>query len=374
MLGVQAPSQPMLTAPTVELGDQPLLASVPAMGRFSKRKRYHDPLAKLIALAPELAEYARSIANCGNCLKVLLELPEGGDPFAMLTEYNPCNRRACPMCEWRRSLVWRGRLLSGLDAFFAAHPTHRAIFVTLTAKTVPFHALGDEIKHLHLSWQRLTQCSFFPSPFWFRRTEVTRANPSRGDDGVPIAPTAKNAGRRPPTVGDGAGTTDAATPDTDTAMPLYAHPHIHALILVPASYWGKGYIKQGEWQRQWMMAARLPYAPVVDVRKARATFTTGEAFYDAKAAGIEAMKYTIKAADMTKMGRDLPEFVHQMRGHRLVAMSQGLRRFVPEHDPTAKEMGDDREAGLPRLHPGVMCLAQWDRTISDYVLTPAEGG
>jgi hypothetical protein len=77
---------------------------------------------------------------------------------------------------------------------------------------------------------------------------------------------------------------------------------------------------------------------------------------------------------MTKMGRDLPEFVHQMRGHRLVGMSRPLAAFVPEHDPTAGEMGDDREAGLPRIHPGVMCLAQWDREISDYVLTPTEGG
>lgn len=343
------------------------------MGRFSKRKRYHDPLSALIAQAPELREYARSIANCGNVLKVLLELPEEGDPFAMLTEYNPCNRRACPMCEWRRSLVWRGRLLSGLDAFFASHPTHRAIFVTLTAKTVPFGALGDEIKYLHSSWQRLTQCSFFPSSFWFRRTEVTRANPPRGDDGVPSAPTAQFAGRRPKPTEQEVDTTDVQIADADTAMPLYAHPHIHALILVPASYWSHGYVTQGEWQRQWQMAARLDYSPVVDVRKARATFTTGEAFYDAKAAGIEAMKYTIKAADMTKMGRDLPEFVHQMRGHRLVGMSRPLAAFVPEHDPTAAEMGDDREAGLPRLHPGVQCLAQWDRSISDYVLTPAEG-
>jgi hypothetical protein len=364
----------MLAVPPAELGNQPLLASVPAMERFTKRKRYHDPLAKLIAQAPELREMARSIANCGNCLKIFLELPEDADPFAMLADYNPCNRRACPMCEWRRSLVWRGRLMAGLEAFFAAHPTHTAIFLTLTARTVPFGQLGQEIKHLHASWKRLTECRFFPSSFWFRRTEVTRARPSRGDDGVPVAPTPKFAGRREPTEKRHADITDVASVDPDTAIPLYAHPHLHALILVPASYWSHGYIKQVVWQAQWQMAARLDYSPVVDVRKARAKFTTGEAFYDARAAGIEAMKYTIKAADMTSMGRDLPEFVHQMRGHRLVAMSKALGRFVPEHDPTAAEMSDDREAGLPRLNPGVMCLAQWDRTISDYVLTPAEGG
>lgn len=357
----------MLTVAAVELGDQPLLASVPAMARISKRKRHHEPLATLLHRAPELREMARSISNCANVLQVLLELPEEGDPFAMLTDYNPCNRRACPMCEWRRSLVWRGRLFTGLDAFFASHPTHRAIFLTLTVKNVAVGALADEIKHMHASWQRFVQCSFFPSDFWFRRTEVTRGRAPAGDDGVPICHRARQRSGQPDT-------TDAGTADVGTAGPLYVHPHIHALILVPASYWGKRYVTQGEWQRQWQMAARLDYTPTVDVRKARATFTTGEAFYDAKAAGIEAMKYTIKAADMLQMGQQLPEFVHQMRGHRLVAMSRALGRFVPEHDPTAKEMADDREVGLPRLHPGVMCLAQWDRTISDYVLTPTEGG
>lgn len=364
----------MLAAPTAELGNQPLLASVPAMERFSKRKRHHALLAKLIAQAPELREMGRSISNCANALKVLLELPEEADPFAMLADYNPCNRRACPMCEWRRSLVWRGRLMAGLEAFFAAHPTHKAIFATFTVRNVRVQDLAGAIRELHAGWDRLNRCKFFPSAFWFRRTEVTRGLGPVGPDAPPGIRARKFAGPRRQTEQRHADITDALSVDSDTSMPLWVHPHLHALILVPASYWSHGYIKQGEWQAQWQMAARLDYSPVVDIRKARAKFTTGEAFYDARAAGIEAMKYTVKAADMLQMGRQLPEFVHQMRCHRLVAMSQGLRQFVPDHDPTAKEMADDREAGLPRLYPGVLCLAQWDRTVSDYVLTPAEGG
>jgi hypothetical protein len=364
----------MLAAPTAELGNQPLLASVPAMERISKRKRHHDPLSKLLSRAPELREMARSISNCANALQVFLELPEEADPFVMLTDYNPCNRRACPMCEWRRSLVWRGRLMAGLQAFFEAHPTHKAIFATFTVRNVQVQDLAVAIRELHSGWNRMVQCKFFPSPFWFRRTEVTRGLRPADRDAPAEFRSGKFAGRRGNTELRRADITDATSVDPDMSMPLWVHPHLHTLILVPASYWGRDYIKLGEWQRQWQMAARLDYSPVVDVRKARAKFTTGEAFYDAKAAGIEAMKYTVKAADMLQMGRQLPEFVHQMRCHRLVAMSQQLRQFVPDHDPTAKEMADDREAGLPRLHPGVLCLAQWDCTISDYVLTPAEGG
>lgn len=336
-------------------GTRPVLASVPAMARFTSRKRHHQPVALLLAQADELREMARSIANCANSLRVLLELPEGGDPFAMLTGYNPCNRRVCPMCEWRRSMVWRGRLLSGLEKFWEVHPTHRAIFATFTVRNVPVQELGRTIKDMHSAWNRLAQCKFFPTAYWFRRTEVTLQHVN----GFPLA------GRVTVLPTD----RDVSEPSS-TWGPVMAHPHIHALLLVPASYFSHGYVRQTEWQKQWQMAARLDYAPVVDVRRARATCTTGESFYDAKAAGIEAMKYAVKATDLVKLKADLPEFVHQIRGHRLVSMSSKLSAFVPEHDPTAAEMGDDREAGLPRLFPGVECLAQWDQAVQNYTLRP----
>lgn len=360
----------MLAAPTAELGTNPLLATVPAMERFTKRKRHHAPIARLLQGAPELQEMARSIANCSNALQVLLELPEGGDPFALLTGYNPCNRRACPMCEWRRSMVWRGRLLSGLDELFKAHPTHKAIFCTFTVRNVPIEQLGQTIKDMHAAWNRMAQCKFFPTPFWFRRTEVTVKYLHGPSECAAVNNDHQRAGRRLKTE-DPEGV-EAPTPGSAVKGwgPVMAHPHIHSLLIVPASYFSHGYIKNSEWQKQWMMAARLDYAPVVDIRAARAKFTTAESFYDARAAGIEAMKYTTKATDMVKLTADLPEFVHQMRGHRVVAMSQALGRFVPEHDPTAAEMGSDTDCGLPRLHPAVSCLAQWDSALSDYVLTP----
>jgi hypothetical protein len=331
------------------------------MARFTTRKRYHDPIAKALQGAPELLEMARSIGNCAEALEVLLELPEGADPFAMLTDFNPCNRRACPTCEWRRSLVWRARLMQGLDGFFDANPTHRGVFATFTMRNVRIEHLGDGIKQLHRAWRLLTVQRWFPTSFWFRRTEVTVGRPAFYDSKDSPIPW-RTAERDEPS--------DDPTAREQSLQPVWAHPHIHALLLVPASYFSHGYIKQGKWQQQWMMALGADYAPVVDIRTAKAKFTTGEAFYDAKAAGIEAMKYAVKATDMLKLAVNLPEFIHQMRGHRLVGMSKGLRAFVPDHDPEAKEMADDRAAGLPRLHPGVTCLAQWDRSLSDYVLTP----
>jgi hypothetical protein len=351
----------MQAVPAALLGDHPLLASVPAMARFTKRKRYHAPIANLLRQAPELVEMARSIQNCAEALEILLELPEGGDPFAVLTDFNPCRRRACPM--------------QGLDAFFDSHPTHRAIFATFTVRNVPLGDLGQAIKDLHAAWRLLVKWRQFPTEFWFRRTEITIGQPTHTDD-LPRAPKPRSVdvSNFAPSLTEVSGgplrAGEAHLASSQALNGVWCHPHIHTLLLVPASYFSHGYITQGEWQKQWMMAGRLDYAPVVDIRRARAKFTTGEAFYDAKAAGIEAMKYAVKATDMLKMAADLPEFIHQTRGHQLVGMSGALRQFVPEHDPTAAEMADDRQAGLPRLHPGVSCLAQWDRDLSEYVLTP----
>jgi hypothetical protein len=345
----------MQAVPAAVHGAAPITGILPAMERFSKRKRHHSPIGRLLAQAEDMREMGRSISNCANALQVLLQLPEGADPFAMLTGYNPCNRRACPMCEWRRSMVWRGKLLSGLDEFWKQWPTHRAIFATFTVKNVPLVELGETIKQMHRSWHRMVRTEFFPTPFWFRRTEVTVKHLHS-----PLEQTRRNADVKElsqikPSQGWG---------------PVMAHPHIHALLLVPASYFGKNYVKSTEWQSQWMMAARLDYVPVVDIRRATAKGTSNGAIEDAKAAGIEAMKYAVKATDMRSLQADLPEFVRQMRNHRLVGISSQLGSFVPDVEPTADQMADDRQLGLVAQHPGVSCLAQWDQAVSNYVLTP----
>ena len=365
----------MLAAATAELGGLPPGTSVPGLQRFSKRKRHHRPIAMALGRSPELDSYARAIGNCANTLELALGLPEGQEPTLQLTDCNPCNRRLCPFCEWRRSRVWRGRLVGGLGPFFEHRPTDSAVFLTLTQRNVPLGELGATIKEMHRSWNRLVKWRQFPTEYWFRRTEITIGQPSFTDD-LPRAPRgrAKQAevvATAPDQRPQGQGL-DSHAPAGETApgTGVWCHPHIHALLLVPASYWGRSYIRQGEWQKQWMMAARLDYAPVVDIRRAKAKASSGERFEDAKDAAIEAAKYTTKATDLIGLGESLPEFAHQMRHHRLVAMSQPLGRFVPEHDPTRQEMADERDPSLPAVHPTVSCIAQWCEQRSDYVLTP----
>lgn len=360
----------MLAVPPAELGGLPPGTSVPGLERFSKRKRQHRPIAQALMASPEFESYARAISNCANTLELALGLPEGGEPTLQLTDCLPCNRRLCPFCEWRRSRVWRGRLLAGLEPYFAARPTDSAVFLTLTQKNVPLGELATTLQAMHRSWDRLRKWRSFPSDFWLRRTEITIGRAAFSDD-LPRQRRPQNA----PAPGEILHAEPSQKiphfrPTMEEGMQTWCHPHIHVLLLVPASYWSHGYLKQGEWARQWQMASRLDYTPVVDVRRARAKNQPGQALADAKDAAIEAAKYTVKASDLIGLGEQLPEFAHQIRSHRLVSMSAGLRKFVPDHDPSASEMADERDHSKPALCPTISCVAQWCGERSEYHLTP----
>jgi hypothetical protein len=56
------------------------------------------------------------------------------------------------------------------------------------------------------------------------------------------------------------------------------HPHIHAVLYVPESYFGQGnpkYIRQAEWVQLWKASARLDYSPSADIRRVYKTQSEG---------------------------------------------------------------------------------------------------
>jgi hypothetical protein len=195
---------------------------------------------------------------------------------------------------------------------------------------VPLDRLGDQLDEMNRAWKRFTLRSFFPTTHWFRRTEVTVG-------GVP----------------GGAGFT--------------AHPHFHVLLLVRPSYFGKDYIKQTEWQKQWMDAARLDYVPVVDVRTARSKTAPGESSAgDAKGAVMEAAKYAAKATDLMELGPAITELHWQLRSRRLYALSKDLRHYVKAGEVTEAELLDDKSKPLPPGAERIEVLAQWFEDTQDY--------
>ena len=140
---------------------------------FSKHRRYHSPICKLLAMDEDTRDVAKAIGNCALNLGIEIEMPDGEEPQAKLRAVRACNRRVCPFCEWRRTKAWRRRFFEGLPKFHEDFPTHQPLFVTLTVRNVAIKDLKTQVTDMHLAWKRMTKCAFFPSPFWFRKTEVT---------------------------------------------------------------------------------------------------------------------------------------------------------------------------------------------------------
>jgi hypothetical protein len=150
---------------------------------------------------------------------------------------------------------------------------------------------------------------------------------------------------------------------------LWAHPHIHALLLVPASYWGRNYIKHAEWRQQWAMAMRLDYDPVVDIRRAYVKEGNDQNMSENEAATRECMKYVCKSQEIVKLGPLAPEFYLQLRGQKMVAVSKALGQFIKQEEPTKDEMLDivaTRE--MKKSWP--MKLYRWDNVLDQYITTP----
>jgi len=191
-------------------GKAPPYADDGVLGAFSRHRCFNTPISRDLMLDADTREIGRRIANCAHTLKAEVLLHEELRPETNLKAAHVCNTRLCPFCEWRRTRVWRKRLYEGLSQLYADEPKLRGIFLTLTVRNCRLEDLGDQIDQMNRAWNRFTQRAFFPTDYWFRRTEITVS-------GNPL-------------------------------LPGYsAHPHFHALLLVKPSFFSHGYVRQTEW-------------------------------------------------------------------------------------------------------------------------------
>ena len=314
-------------------GTAPSQVNDDLFGAFSRHRQYNQPISRHLMADTDTRDIGQKIANCALTLKADVLIHEDFQPEVNLKAARVCNTRLCPFCEWRRTRVWRRRLHDGLSALYEDRPKLRGLFLTLTVKNVPLNRLGDQLDQMNRAWNRFTNRSFFPTDLWFRRTEVTVGH---------------------------------AHPQSE----VMAHPHFHVLLLVKPSYFSTGYIKQLEWQKQWMDAARLDYAPIVDVRTAKQSSGTGTSFADdAKSSVLEAAKYAAKATDLMELGTAISELHWQLRNRRLYALSKELRKYIKQGDIDASELMDNDAKPLPQGTDRVECIAQWFEDSQEYVIT-----
>lgn len=192
--------------------------------------------------------------------------------------------------------MWQARFYQALPDLVEKHPSARWIFLTLTVKNCPVEDLRTTVQHMNRSWQRLIKRkTFAPVLGWVRTTEVTL-----GADGS-------------------------------------AHPHFHALLMVPQSMLGGSqYVKQSEWVELWQSCARLDYTPVVDVRAVRAK--AGSAKGALESAISETLKYSVKPSDMVRHEAWFLEMTRQVHKLRFIATGGALKDVLRVDDEEEEDL------------------------------------
>ena len=190
--------------------------------------------------------------------------------------------------------MWKAKAYQVLPKIVEKYPTHRWLFVTFTQKNVPITELRQTLTDMNKGFKRMVERKAFPAIGWLRSTEVTR-----GRDGN-------------------------------------AHPHFHCLLMVPASYFSHGYMKQSEWVDLWRESMRLDYNPVMDVQAVKKGINPSSLV-------PELLKYCTKESDMVADREWFLELTAQLHKMRAIATGGILKQYLRELEEDPEDLIGERD-------------------------------
>lgn len=202
---------------------------------------------------------AHNVRDCGETL----EFVKTKDGRLKLYRTFFCHSRLCPLCAWRYSIKNTYEVSRILDTAKANNEEIEFLFLTLTVKNVDLKGLKGTIKTVHNAFHKLVQYKRVANVVqgYIRSTEITINQQTN-----------------------------------------QAHPHVHAVLVVPKGYARrkqlKRYIDVTEWQALWRKALKADYDPIVNVQKIKARKRKGKKSEKSElAAAKETAKYQVKSSD-----------------------------------------------------------------------------
>lgn len=271
--------------------------------------------------------YSIRIDHCSKLLLFGSLLDAQGQGRIKLKSAFFCRVRNCPVCQWRRSLMWKARLAQALPLIERDYPKARWLHLTLTVRNCQITDLRETLKLINSAWKRLSEVKKFPAIGWFKSIEVTK-----GKDGT-------------------------------------AHPHLHILILVNSSYFKTpNYINHETWIRMWRKALRVDYDPSVHIQAIKVLGNNGKILDAVK----EVAKYTVKEQDLIADSDWLIEYTKQVHKTRAISLGGVLKQYLSETEATNEELvlGESTEDVNQLVSP--YYFANWDKLDSRYIAREAE--
>lgn len=293
-------------------------------------KSENSSILRIFATTDKHRKKSVRMKHCGEFLRFGLFDNEQHELELHLTKANFCRVRWCPICEWRKSLLWKARFYNALPSLLQENPSARWIFLTFTVKNCEITDLRKTIQNMNTAWNRIVKHTVFENIIgWVRKVEITRSK-----DGT-------------------------------------AHPHFHIVAIVRPSYFtGHGYVKQADWVSAWRRAARLDYDPIVDVRVIK-NMTDSKDESSIKPGIKEVLKYSVKPGDMTQDPHWFLQMAEQTHRLRLIATGGILKDVLREDEPLSDDdlihLDDKRDAEKEELADRILTFL-WSDDRSNYVL------
>ena len=166
-----------------------------------------------------------------------------------------CKSRLCPLCAWRYAMKNSYELSSILDVFYKRYPKSRFLFLTLTEENAKQGELKEKLAEMNRALYKLFQYKKVQKDLlgYVRSTEITVNRKEKS-----------------------------------------FHQHIHILLAVSPTYFGKGhYLSQDDWSKLWQKARKLDYKPVVNIK----TVSDSKKDKSLVASAKEVAKYQVKSSD-----------------------------------------------------------------------------
>jgi plasmid rolling circle replication initiator protein Rep len=271
--------------------------------------------------------YADRVEQCSQVLEFARDPPGAGKRKYTLKNAWFCRVRHCPVCQWRRSLMWQAKVYRALPSLLRDYPDTRFLFMTLTIRNCDVKDLRATLTHMGKAWVRLTQLRTWPARGWVRAVEITRSQRDRS-----------------------------------------AHPHYHCLLMVPPAYFQGEYLKQHEWAELWRQCLRIDYKPVVDIRTVKLDLVQSSQRVNKPPARMweavaEILKYAVKPSDMIRDHEWFLQLSDQLQKTRGVAIGGILKHYIKKREPEklTEEPGEQEpEVSAEQLFFG------WKREVRKY--------
>lgn len=269
---------------------------------WDEHKANTDNLSNLYSYNKKFERYAERTKTCSEFLVYANRLDlENGELVKKLTNANFCRVRLCPVCQWRRSLMWQARFYDAIPKIFEKYPDYRFIFLTLTVKNCKVEDLSKTLKLMNDSFRKMLKFKKLEGVMqgWLKTTEITR---------------------------------NSATNE--------AHPHFHLLIMVKPSYFKKNYIRQFEFIEMWQKALKVDYLPNVDVRTVKNKLNGKN---DLETAVQELLKYAVKEGDLLADQEFLYTLTDEIHKKRFISSGGILKNILKVSEETDEDFLSNEE-------------------------------